>query len=73
MARSLQCDITSIFAGSDEVLMINPTTYFLIPTEEKLFKNELFYKLKHHFGVNICLTFTLISGENLPACLDDSL
>lgn len=35
LPRSLQCDITSMFAGSDEVLMINPTTYFLIPTEDK--------------------------------------
>lgn len=29
-------NFTSMFAGSEEVLMIKPTTYFLIPTEESL-------------------------------------
>ncbi len=71
-----------MFAGSDEVLMINPTTYFLMP--ENISKSFLKETLTSNpsqaenvfimclFNV-IKLTFTLISWQNLPACFDDCL
>lgn len=66
-------DLTSMLAGSEDVLMIKPTTYFLIPTEDKELAIRHLSDWEQLWWKNVGLTFTLVPGEDLPARFDDGL